>query len=812
MPLDSDWLNPARNFAYSQGEPRGSTGRKGVPCGLLVDSDGQKVLCKESHSTCTKARAARSRLTMEHTNRDDYSSTRSALFKKTLAYFAALLRQGCGAPPHEATVYHGDEFERRASWLIQQEKARRGHPARPTCDGRLQLEYDANGKAFVKCEHYSRKENRDHLIDWEAGRGLYDTQYLEALFSDDVDTIADFEEDGLAVSDSGPVSMCSTVSNFSAVKVNCPNEHRDSNGSLTLLEMQQLKCESKFRIFEPLEEYRVLCPRILVVCHGEHTHPIPLPTKTPPSIRAELFELLAALDHDLPDLTPRRFLRHPTTHSFLRKRLPNVHNPTLLDLHSSLGNRDHIRAYILQAQNDIQTVFPEGTGWEGLLHMKLQQDEHLPVDEVYIRYMAEIPSLGLRTDDDDEESDSDPHAPFRIAVCMTKEASRRLLRAKYLQSDIAFRRIVGFKEFELGGLERDSRTTIVYCRIYLNRQTAGAHEIVFRKIHEIVLTDTGENLQWRHLHSPTIHDEVGILHFVLDQHGGQAKGLGLYLKSLAQQLAGTYDLHETWRLLTSLDEYDHLFRVIRLCVSHISRNIKKAAVSDIVRNLMRSLMCIEHPDWDNTIHRIQVEGGTAGANWVADKIRSKFAFPAMCWEKSFIPKSIWQVGDNTSNIIESVHADANREGISCTLVGGVKKGQHLDSLKMKTLSNWEQTGIRPTYARGHISESATRSLKRKAKQHHETLSREDARIETQNKRLRTAYDARTKANDQLYQLQVRAGSQIQLDRAYKAVDRANDSYTKALAASEEVVGSGSGKVGILLPSGGVSASEGSQYM
>ncbi|KAJ7437910.1 hypothetical protein B0H11DRAFT_1884881 [Mycena galericulata] len=791
----SDWLNPVRNFAYSQGEPRGSTGRKGVFCDLLVNSDGEKVPCKESHSTCTDILR---RLETERFNRDKYSSTRSDLFKKTLAYFGALSRQGCGAPPHEATVYHGEELEQRTAWLLQQEKARRGHPSKPTCDGRLQLRYDSNGQAFIKCEHYSRNANRDHLIDWEAGRGLYDTQYLEALFLGDVDAIADFEEDGLAVSDSGPVSTCSNVSNFSSIKVNCHNEHRDLAGNLVLLEMQHLKCRSKFRIFEPLEEFREQCPRILVVCHGEHTHPIPLPTKTPPSIRVELFDLLTTLDHDLPDLTPRRFLRHPATDSFLRKRLPDLHNPTLLDLHPSLGNRDHIRAYILQAQN---SIFPEGTGWEGLLHMKLKQDELLPVDEVYIRYMEEIPALGLGPrDEEDEDSDADPAVPFRIAVCMTRQGSCRLLKAKYLQSDIAFRRIVGFKEFELGGLERDSRTTIVYCRIYLNRQTAAAHEIIFRKIHEIVFADTGETLKWRHLHSPTIHDEVGILHFVLDQHGGQAKGLGLYLKYLAQFLVGKYDLHERHRLLTTLDEYDHLARNIRLCTSHISRNIAKANVSEIVRNLMRSLICIEHPDWDNTIRRIQVEGGTAGANWVADKIRSKFAFPAMCWEKSFIPKSVWQVGDNTSNIIESVHADANREGISCTLVGGVKKGFHLDNLKIKTLVNWEYTGIRPTYARGHISESSTRSLKRKANQHHKSLSRQDAHIETQNKRLRTAYDAKVKAAEQLYELQGRAGSQAQLERAHKAVDRTVDAFTKALATSTEIVGSGSGKVGILLPS------------
>ncbi|KAJ7261653.1 hypothetical protein C8J57DRAFT_1634758, partial [Mycena rebaudengoi] len=314
---------------------------------------------------------------------------------------------------------------------------------------------------------------------------------------------------------------------------------------------------------------------VLVVCHGAHTHPIPLPIKTPPSIRDDIFELLKTLDHDLPDLTPRRFLRHPTTNTYLHKRLPGIPNPTLLDLHPSLGNRDHIRVYILQAQ---ESIFPVGTGWDELLHMKQEQDQYLSSEEVYIRYMEEIPSLGLPYDpvDDDDDDLSNSHSvPFRIAVCMTKEGSRRLLKAKYLQSDISFRRIVGFKEFELGGLERDSKTTIVYCRIFLNRQTAAAHSLIFQKIHEIVLSDTREHLQWRHLHSATIHSEVGILHFVLDQHGRQAKGLGLYLQSEAQKLIGKHDLHEPDRLLTSLNEYEHLARVVRLCIAHFFRNITK---------------------------------------------------------------------------------------------------------------------------------------------------------------------------------------------------------------------------------------------
>lgn len=207
----------------------------------------------------------------------------------------------------------------------------------------------------------------------------------------------------------------------------------------------------------------------------------------------------------------------------------------------------------------------------------------------------------------------------------------------------------------------------------------------------------------------------------------------------------------------------------------------------------------------------------------------------MCWEKSFIPKSIWQVGDNTSNIIESLHADANREGVSCTLVGGVKKGLQFDSLKFKTLGvsgpfflylsnrpilqNLGVLGIRPNYSRGHISETTKKSLKRKgmsrslnlkndatfilrkATTQHKVLSKQDTRIENQNKRMRTAYDAKIQAERKLQILQSGAGSQTALERALHAQDRTQEAFEKVVAASRELVGSGSGKVGLLLPSG-----------
>jgi len=44
---------------------------------------------------------------------------------------------------------------------------------------------------------------------------------------------------------------------------------------------------------------------------------------------------------------------------------------------------------------------------------------------------------------------------------MTKESSHQLLRAQFLQSDIAFKRVAGFLEFEVGGLNQNAKNRFV---------------------------------------------------------------------------------------------------------------------------------------------------------------------------------------------------------------------------------------------------------------------------------------------------------------------------------------------------------------
>lgn len=184
--------------------------------------------------------------------------------------------------------------------------------------------------------------------------------------------------------------------------------------------------------------------------------------------------------------------------------------------------------------------------------MKARQDLQLPASEHYIRFMGEVDlDKVVGSDDEDEDEDGiDGKEPFRYVVCMSPDASRRLLQCQYLQSDIGFKRVAGFFEFEIGALDREggSRTSeylrpttsmgrfkfltislsvgIAFARVYLTRQTAKAHLLVLQKIEEIVKIDTGSSLRWRPLHADNAGDVQfkGILQWAGDQHGGQAKG------------------------------------------------------------------------------------------------------------------------------------------------------------------------------------------------------------------------------------------------------------------------------------------------
>ncbi|KAF9520944.1 hypothetical protein BS47DRAFT_1286751, partial [Hydnum rufescens UP504] len=65
---------------------------------------------------------------------------------------------------------------------------------------------------------------------------------------------------------------------------------------------------------------------------------------------------------DLPNATPHRFSHYPLVVYALKTLLPQVLMPTLMDLHPSLGNHDHIRVFINAKKDE---MYPFGTDWKG---------------------------------------------------------------------------------------------------------------------------------------------------------------------------------------------------------------------------------------------------------------------------------------------------------------------------------------------------------------------------------------------------------------------------------------------------------------
>ena len=73
-------------------------------------------------------------------------------------------------------------------------------------------------KLFSSCEHYSRTGNRDHYIQFL--NDSYDVDYLEAHFRKDMVGLNRIEATA-ALDGYGPLSACTTITNFSAQRVCC---------------------------------------------------------------------------------------------------------------------------------------------------------------------------------------------------------------------------------------------------------------------------------------------------------------------------------------------------------------------------------------------------------------------------------------------------------------------------------------------------------------------------------------------------------------------------------------------------------------
>jgi len=126
------------------------------------------------------------------------------------------------------------------------------------------------------------------------------------------------------------------------------------------------------------------------------------------------------------------------------------------------------------------------------------------LDETYIRFADEVIENGTT---------------FRLILCLLPEMSRRLVKAKYLTIDTAFKRVSGWQEFEMEFWDVDAGCSVACFRAFFTSQTSEAHLVLLRKLNEARNQDTGQSLRFRHLHGS------GMEVITADEGKGQALGL-----------------------------------------------------------------------------------------------------------------------------------------------------------------------------------------------------------------------------------------------------------------------------------------------
>ncbi|KAH7903935.1 hypothetical protein BJ138DRAFT_1019827 [Hygrophoropsis aurantiaca] len=641
--------HPRLSFQYSTGDGHG--GRPNVKCFLLRDDAGMPVVCYNLKTSCDRSKLSSLLSSISTAAPPAVNSAEKEVFMKTFAFYCALRDKGCAFESDDSFSSQADDpspdyvdadanSDNDTNFGCISASRR---PAKDNkCKGKLVILVDKYQQPFIQCQFRSQS-HRHHLVL----RSLqeYDTQYLRALLENDTMHISEHKNNAKR-GGYGPLVPCTFVASPVEQKQRCSHWHRRADGQLRqgLLEKWQHHCQSKYDIYVPNDLSK--CPHVVVICMNPHSHPPPAPIKTPPPLVDLFRSILLRMEWKLADATPRRIVLDSGFMQGLRQELgwslSTDRDPSLHDLHPSLGNLDHVRRLINTLRNE---RFPNGTGFDGAI-LLAKEHEKLPLEQRYVR-CAETHSISTTTSEE-----------FKLVICMSNSMSKHLQLSKRLSIDTSFKRLHGWQEFEIETWDLDHSRSVVGARAFTTSQSAEAHFILFRRIFEIVEQDTGVPATFYHIHG------TGFESVVADGHKGQGLGLGLYCQYLCRTI-NLPCMYEPSRQLSELDPYDHLRRFYRLCVTHFKRNILalKGQVSEDAYIAMLSLATSEpHPNIDLTLEIIR-RGSKKAAAWLKDKTHgTKFALPAVYRPKSLIPLEIWKASPSTTNGNEQAHRNINASG------------------------------------------------------------------------------------------------------------------------------------------------------
>ncbi|KZV94685.1 hypothetical protein EXIGLDRAFT_822529 [Exidia glandulosa HHB12029] len=705
----ADFVDPRTSFQFSFDKKHG--GHDDATCLLLANNDGSTVNCKHWHGECSSVKtcsfspiasdAPPPRIDVVAS----FNDAEKQLFLKTFAFFCALLNRGCTFSPARAD---SDELGGQDTGSLDCEDYAAENdcigsrtPARSRCSGSLRLFSNDSGKYFVSCSLRSAGSHGHFFLH---GVEQYDVQYLRALFSGDNEAPLPWEQRA-AQGGYGPLVPCNRVASASS-QAYWSDWHRLPGQALERAEMvTHSNCTASCDMYTPYD--LAACPFVAIVCTGPHSHPPPSPVKTPILVRRAFERLLRSLDWRIANITPRRLVLNPRFVYELRTLLgwTIYRDPQLSDLHPSLGNMDHA-SYLIGIVR--QEVFPEGTGFNvtppsASVH-QMQRENAL---ERSLRYVRAVESVQVNG------------KTFRFVLCMFPEQSRALQQAKRITADSAFKRVVGWKEFEIETWDDSSMRSITCARVFMDSLTADAYLLVLKRIYQTVLSDCDEPWQFSYLHGRGTDTST------TDQDNAEALAFGQFLQWITSNtLPPSSPFH-------SLTAYQHLAHVLTLCITHHKRNLQpfKTKVSAAVFDAMQSLASPEPlPDINATFTTIR-SGGKAASDWLANKLSGDaWALRALYRPLSNIPLVKWRAAPRTTNGNEQAHHNVNLDGTRLSLLAGIMHGADFDRRLLESRRAVADSGVSTRYKVSDEFLRAERGLARHVRSSNKQLDAHDATI------------------------------------------------------------------------------------
>jgi hypothetical protein len=317
----------------------------------------------------------------------------------------------------------------------------------------------------------------------------------------------------------------------------CPYYHA-VNGIRARGKIIQHRCEVKFFFIVPVfTDGKPSTNKMALVSYGQHSHPPPPPRKIPANVKAEFIKVFREFGSS--DVTARKLLASPLLPAILDGKT------TLSSHHIALANMDAVNHLI---RKERLRDYPNGTSILGVQHQMTKQ-----ISDPYIRQAIQF---------------DDGHF---VVLCQFSQQSAAFFSVSEIQADKTFRR-TRCREFELNTFNNSTRRTMTLSRVWTDYEDEEGYYQAFRLIFDAAEKDVGRKIRWGHLVTESQSDEPYIKAVIVDEHGGQMKGLGRYFAEKYPEI--------------SPDQ--HIAKIVKVCQTHYFRSITKLAKKGVSKGITNS--------------------------------------------------------------------------------------------------------------------------------------------------------------------------------------------------------------------------------